>query len=189
MYANANKLALPRWSGWHTFPDGSNVDDEPGLSWTEQLAPYYVPPDSPAYACPSDPAGERRINYFLAARWAGQNGRHNMKLSDVKTTSRFVLSGDMTRLDLYPPPFGVSTHAADDCDKDDAMMKSLSFPWDEMGFRMHRGGNNVLFDDGHVALFPRFDPGSMTYDPIEMLDWGDVTKEPLSNPPAGGEGA
>jgi prepilin-type processing-associated H-X9-DG protein len=113
-----------------------------------------------------------------------------MTLAQIRTASHFVLSGDCTGPRLYRLPFGNRwEYSTDDCDKDDAMMKSLSFPWDEMGFRMHRGGNNVLFDDGHVALFPRFDPASMTYDPIEMLDWGDVTKEPLSNPPAGGEGA
>jgi prepilin-type N-terminal cleavage/methylation domain-containing protein/prepilin-type processing-associated H-X9-DG protein len=177
MYAGANKSALPRWSGWHTYPDGLNVDDEPGLAWTEQIASYFVQPDSASYSCPSDPSGERRVNYFLAARWSGRNGRHAMKLSDVKMSSRFVLSGDMTRRDLYPPPFGSSTHAADDADKDDALMKSLSFPWDEMGFRMHRGGNNVLFDDGHVALFGRFDKTLMTYHPLKMLDWADVAAD------------
>ena len=65
-----------------------------------------------------------------------------------------------------------------DADKDDALMRSLSYPWDEMGFRMHRGGNNVLFDDGHVALFPQFDKTAMTFHPKEMLDWQDVTRDP-----------
>jgi prepilin-type N-terminal cleavage/methylation domain-containing protein len=181
LYATANRSQLPTWSGWHSYPDGANVDDERGLSWTEQLAPQFVQPDSPAWSCPADPSGERRVNYFLAGRWSGQNGRKSMKLTDVKMASRFVLSGDMTRRDLYPPPFGSSTHAADDCDKDDALMKSLSFPWDEMGFRMHRGGNNVLFDDGHVALVPAFDKSLMTYHPREMLDWHEVRREESSS--------
>ena len=51
-----------------------------------------------------------------------------MKLSDVRMASRFVLSGGMSRIGLYPPPFGSSTHAADDCDKDDALMRSLPAP-------------------------------------------------------------
>jgi prepilin-type N-terminal cleavage/methylation domain-containing protein len=189
LYAAANKSLLPSWSGWHTYPDGSDVDDEPGLSWTEQLTPQFVAPDSAAYSCPADPSGQRRVNYFLAARWAGRNGRHAMKLSDVKMASRFVLSGDMTRRDLYPPPFGNSTHAADDCDKDDALMKSLSFPWDEMGFRMHRGGNNVLFDDGHVSLMAAFDRHSMTYHPKEMLDWEQVRRDDEAGGETGSEPA
>lgn len=178
MYSNANGGWLPTWSGWHTYPDGSSPEDEPGLSWTEQLASCYVKPDDRVYNCPSYPTEQRFINYFLSARWSASQGRHSMKLTEVKMTSRFVLSGDMTNASLYPPPFGRSEHLIDDCDKDDAILPSLAFPYEQDGFWMHRDGNNVLFDDGHVALFRDFDPAAMTYSAMEMKGWADVKAGP-----------
>jgi prepilin-type N-terminal cleavage/methylation domain-containing protein len=181
LYANANAGSLPAWSGWHTYPDGANADDQPGPAWTEQLAPHFVKPDSPVYNCPAWPDPTPRINYFLAARWSAARGQHAMKFTDVRTTSRFVLSGDMTNIALYPAPFGLSEHALDDCDKDDAVMPSLVFPYQSRGFWMHgRGGNNVLFDDGHVQAFRDADPTAMTFDAAAMRPWEDVT------PTAGG---
>jgi prepilin-type N-terminal cleavage/methylation domain-containing protein len=181
-YANANQGMLPPWSGWHTYPDGANADDQAGPSWTEVLAPHFARPDSPVFTCASYTllAGVRRITYFLAARWSHSRGKQSMKLSDVRMSSRFVLSGDMTLASLYPPPFGRSEHVLDDCDKDDAILPSLSFPYDgDGGFWMHAsgrggGGNNVLFDDGHVAMFRDYDKHAMTFDAQRMAAWKDV---------------
>jgi len=36
---------------------------------------------------------------------------------------------------------------------------------------MHRGGNNVLFDDCHVEVFTEFNPNRMTFHPTRMLSW------------------
>src|SRR3954464_9231094 len=91
LYANANGGYLPPWSGWHTYPDGANPDDQPGPAWTELLAPHFAKPDSPAYNCPGWPDDSPRVNYFLAARWSASLGRHAMKLADVRMSSRFVL--------------------------------------------------------------------------------------------------
>src|SRR4051794_6012008 len=68
MYAANNQQMLPSWSGWHVYPDGSSIEDSPGLGWTEQLMSCYAAPDSRVYNCPSFPQ-EYRINYFLEARW------------------------------------------------------------------------------------------------------------------------
>jgi prepilin-type N-terminal cleavage/methylation domain-containing protein/prepilin-type processing-associated H-X9-DG protein len=174
LYTNANGGYLPAWSGWHTYPDGGSPDDQPGLSWTEQLAPHFTSPDSPIYNCPAWPDSIPRINYFLAARWSASRGQHSMKLSDVRMTSRFVLSGDMTLATLYPPPFGRSEHKLDDCDKDDAVLPSLCFPYQASGFWMHANGNNVLFDDGHVQVYKDFDPTAMTFHATEMKSWDEV---------------
>jgi prepilin-type N-terminal cleavage/methylation domain-containing protein len=174
LYANANKGWLPSWSGWHAYPDGSSPADEPGLAWTEMLEPYFVKPDSPLYSCPSFAADPPLSNYFLAARWSGQNGRHAMKLSDVRLSSRFILGGDTTNRHLYAPPYGDNPNTAQDYDRDDAIMPCLAFLDDDGGFLMHRGGNNVLFDDLHVQAFRDFDPGAMTYHPTQMLDWNHV---------------
>jgi prepilin-type processing-associated H-X9-DG protein len=39
---------------------------------------------------------------------------------------------------------------------------------------MHRAGNNVLFPDGHVAVFPACDPTALTYSPNVFQDWASV---------------
>lgn len=180
LYADLNKGWLPAWSGWHTYPDGSSSEDEIGLAWTERLAPHFVPPDHRVYNCPSFPDPTPRRNYFLAAQWAGKNQHQAMKLADIKTTSRFVLSGDKTQRSLYPPPFGTSNHLCDDADPDDfgGGDPILAWPWQQGGFWMHRGGNNVLFDDSHVALFPAFDRTAMTFHPTKMLDWSEIAPDP-----------
>lgn len=187
LYAQNNAGWLPAWSGWHTYPDrgasgsggGESADDEPGLSWTEMLARNYVQPNSPAYRCPAYPQEGPGpvVNYFLSARWSGQNGRKAMKLTDVRMSSRFVLGGDMSNANYYPPPYGTAAHLLDDCDKDDAIAPLLAFPGTDGGFLMHRGGNNVLFDDGHVAPFAGWDDQAMTHHPHRMAGWEDVTKD------------
>ena len=171
-YANANEGSLPAWSGWHTWPAGQS-DDETGPAWTIEMIPYLGSPDSAIYNCPSWP-GEKRRNYFLEAQWAGRSKKHATKLSDVTMTGRFILSGDKTNLDHYPPPMGVGS-TQDDADPDDFGYNGcLRWPWTG-GFYMHRRGNNVLFDDGHVALYPNFDPATMTFNPHRMEAWAQVT--------------
>ena len=104
-----------------------------------------------------------------------------MKLTDVTMTGRFVLSGDKTQIGLYPKPFGGNSVNSDDADPDDFGGSSdrpvLAWPWDPGGFYMHPGGNNVLFDDIHVALFSGYDPHTMTFNPHRMQDWVDVTAD------------
>jgi len=178
MYSNDNHGWLPTWSGWHVYPSGSSPEDEPGPSWEEKLMPWYVRPDSVAYSCPSfiaTAAGDRFNNYFIAARWSSFNGRHSMKLTDVKMSGRFVLSGDVSQLHLYPFPYGVCGKTTDDCDRDDAGENCAAFAGEDPGgFSMHRGGNNIMFDDLHVGLFDHYDPSLLTFHPFRMSSWYDV---------------
>jgi prepilin-type N-terminal cleavage/methylation domain-containing protein len=171
MYTTANKGWLPAWSGWHTWPRGQPGDDEEGPAWTIELIPFIGPPDSAVYHCPSFPA--RCDNYFLAAVWADANHKHAMKLTDVKMSSRFVVSGDVTQPQTYAPPYGYNPRPVPDCDLSDEGIDLLAFP-DDGGFLMHRGGNNVMFDDFHVEAFRAFDPSSMTFDPTQMRSWQEV---------------
>jgi hypothetical protein len=173
MYANHNGGSLPDWSGWHVYPDGSSPYDSPGLGWVEKMEPY-LSPTSRIYNCPSFPA--KFYNYFMSAEWAGINGRHSLKFSEVRMTSRMVISGDMTQPALYPIPYGVSTNPTNDCDRDDFGGQCLCFPEDG-GFLMHRTGNNVLFDDGHVETFRFFDPLRITFHPTKMASWTQVRDE------------
>ena len=170
MYANEHGGWLPDWSGWQVYPDGSSPYDSPGLGWVEKMAPY-LSPTSPVYHCPSFPG--TMYNYFMEAQWAGTNGRHSFKFTDVKMTSRMLISGDFTQTALYPPPYGTGDNPTDDCDRDDFGMACLVFP-DEGGFLMHRTGNNVLFDDLHVETFASFDPSRITFHPLKMASWSEV---------------
>lgn len=175
-YSNVYRGQLPAWGGWHVYPPGSSPEDEPGDAWTEQLAPYFVPPDSPAYTCPS--FGGPVVTYFLSGRWSGSRGRHSMKLAEVRLAGQFVLSGENTNRALYAPPYGTaeSRHSID-CDSDDFNAPCAAFPGADSGFLMHRGGNNLLFADLHVDAFRKFDPTAMTFDATSMRPWVDVTPD------------
>ena len=171
MYANSNKGWLPSWSGWHATAFPANSGDEP--SWCGKLAGELAP-DSPVYQCPSFPQDPIKLhNYFVEAVWANTNGMHATKLSDIRLSSEFLLSADMTQPALYPAPLGTSSNQTDDYDRDDAGMACLCFPGDG-GFLMHRGGNNVMFDDFHVETVHGFDPQRLTFDPQNMRSWQQV---------------
>ena len=175
-YSSNNSGWLPAFSGWHTWPAGL-PEDSPGPAWTIELRPYLGPADSAVYICPSLPQPFRFRSYFLEARWSWAGHQQAMKLSDVTLSGRFILSGDKTQLSLYPRPLGTSTHISDDADPDDAGDGDpvLAWPWQRGGFYMHRRGNNILFDDGHVATAAQFDPASMTFNPHRIEDWANVT--------------
>jgi prepilin-type N-terminal cleavage/methylation domain-containing protein len=173
---------LPYWSGWHVAggaPGGDGTgEDEPGPGWTEQLAPFFVPPTSSVYNCPAFVEGYP-INYFLSSRYVRQHGRRSLLLGEIKQSSDFVLSGDTTGGHLYPPSFGwAPLYTTNDCDKDDAVQPALLFHGEEHGFNVHRAGNNVLFGDFHVAALHRFDPARMTFHPHERgMSWKAVPSE------------
>lgn len=175
-YTVVNKGLLPAWSGWHTVGGDGTGDDSPGDGWTEQLARYIAQASSEIYNCPNFPE-EFRINYFLAARYSYVTGRHSMKLSEIRKSSQFVLSGDCTAPGLYPSGFGTAGNIGDDCDKDDATQPGVVFANENRGINVHRGGNNILFADGHVALFMAFDPTAMTFHPRRMQGWAEVTAD------------
>jgi prepilin-type N-terminal cleavage/methylation domain-containing protein/prepilin-type processing-associated H-X9-DG protein len=183
IYVDHSKGCYPTPSGWHVAGGDGTGEDEPGPGWTEQLAPDFVPPTAPIYNCKAFPQ-EYRINYFLGSRWIyqrtqppwGSGDVKPMKFSDVKLASDFVLSGDCTQASLYPPSFGTAAgKTQDDCDKDDMSQEGIAFRGDPDGLNMHRGGNNVLFADGHVSTYLRFDPNEMTYHPRKLQSWANVT--------------
>lgn len=173
-YASQFRGTTPAWSNWH-IPGGDGTgEDSPGPGWTEQLASLYADPLNPVYNCPSFPE-DRRINYFITGRYSYKTGRQNMKFSEIKRASEFIISGDCTQQGLYPKNFGTTSFTEDDCDKDDATQEGVVFSSTPGGLSIHRGGNNVLFADGHVVLARNFDPKSMTYHPRKMEAWAMVT--------------
>jgi prepilin-type N-terminal cleavage/methylation domain-containing protein/prepilin-type processing-associated H-X9-DG protein len=183
IYTENNKGLFPTWSGWQVYPNsGAGDDDDLKLAWTEQLEPYFTKPSSSIYNCKAFPE-QYRVNYFLAARWTylrdvaqGWTGPNRpLRRSDIRNSSMFVLSGDCTQALLYPPNFGsAGGKTQDDYDKDDASQEAIVFRGQPGGLNMHRGGNNVLFGDGHVMIFRAFDPNSMSYHPRDLSDWASV---------------
>lgn len=179
LYADNNSGYTPTWSGVHYYVDGQMLDmngaPDTELSWTELLIPYLAKPDSRIWRCPAFP--DDAVDYFIAAHWEYRNGQQrNIQLSNIKFSTCFILSGDCTAAGYHLPPFGTSSDAHDDIDKDDNVIKCLAFLADDGGRIIHSTGNNALFADMHVAIFPRFDPTQMTYNPVAMQDWDDVAE-------------
>ncbi len=173
-YSIANAGYIPAWTGWKTL--SGRYDSSPDPAWSQLLEPYLVAPSSDLYSCPAFPE-ERRFNYFLSARWSFISGHNAMKLSEARLSTRFILAGDCTTPVLYPPAFGTTSIPEDDIDKDDATQEALLFRGQVNGLNIHRNqGNNILFADGHVASFARFDPTAMTYHPSQMKTWAEVAR-------------
>lgn len=183
-FAANNHGNLPSWSGWQLPGNpGTGEDDDKQLGWTEQLAPFFSDPTNAIFNCPSFPE-DRRINYFLSGRFTQQRAIahpnladvHMLKMGQIKTSAMFVLSGDCNQKSLYPPGYGTALgKTEDDCDKDDATQEGVVFANEPGGMSIHKGGNNVLFADGHVVLAPAFESTSMTYSPTKMESWAMVT--------------
>jgi prepilin-type N-terminal cleavage/methylation domain-containing protein len=141
------------------YPIASNVGVWGGLtsnglySWMEQLFPFVE--EKKLYVCPAKPLGSE-YSYFLGARAAfiHTNGCFaSVERNRVKYSSSFVLSG-CTALD-----FSVT-----DCDKDD-------YTQDCVGFPVHEGVQNILFDDGHVSPYAGYVESEMTFRYREMGPW------------------
>lgn len=180
-YATNNSGYYPGWSGWQVWGGDGTGDDTPGPGWTELLVPY-MGDNVAVYHCPSFPL-DQTFNYFLSSRWVYQTEasgkRTNLKLSDIRKSTEFVLSGDCTQESLYPGPFPPwAPETQQDCDHDDSTQKAIVFFGDKDypgGKNMHRAGNNILFADDHVTALKYFDPEVMTYDPrTSGVDWADV---------------
>ena len=172
IYAGRNAGHLPAWSGWQTIAGKADLmPDEPGEGWTQMLASCFVPATNSVYNCPSFPV-DPEINYFLESRFSFATGRNGMKIDEIKFGSRYILSGDCTQTHLYPAPYGVASTTEDDCDKDDATQRACVWRNEPGGLNTHRNGNNLLFADGHVAVYPQFDPQEMTFHPkVNGVNW------------------
>lgn len=188
-YASNNRGFYPGWSGWQVWGDyGTTKDgvgeDDAGPAWTELLIPY-MGNNTKVYHCPSFP-DEQTFDYFNSVRWIyywtrmvppAQRipTRTNLKVSDIKFASNFILSGDCNQPNLYPGsflPYRVDK-TEQDADHDDSAQQGILFPGqDDYGRLMHHAGNNILFGDGHVMPYKEFDPSFMTYDPVMPgIDW------------------
>jgi prepilin-type N-terminal cleavage/methylation domain-containing protein/prepilin-type processing-associated H-X9-DG protein len=183
-YAAQNRGYIPVYSNWHSYPNDLDADDPNGPGWIVGLTPYIgVHPDSPVYSCPAFPDDSRPVTYFIETRWMHlQTPRiHTFQLGTIKLSSMFILSGDATGQTWYRQPFGTRDLDFDDIDKDDSLddpiRRPLLFFGEPNGYNMHRTGNNILFGDGHVKCFAKFDRNYMSYNPHVVQDWGEMTAE------------
>jgi prepilin-type N-terminal cleavage/methylation domain-containing protein/prepilin-type processing-associated H-X9-DG protein len=176
-YVETQRDRYPQWSGWHiwgrygTEEDGTG-DDEAGPAWTERLRLTEDVATEDIYHCPSFPS-DIGITYFTSgySAWSRFQSR-STKSTRVNHPSMMVTSGDCTNRFFYAPAFGTQeVMNTDDADKDNA-----SYPCLDWESTIHRGNNNVLFGDTHVASYAKFNRGEMTFDTFERgVDWGELT--------------
>jgi prepilin-type processing-associated H-X9-DG protein len=168
---------LPAWSGSHSYPNDVNAADPLGPGWLACLeSSIGAKPDSPLYICPAYPVADGTITYFLAARYAGglTPPVSSIPMARIQLSSQYVLSGDVGNVYWYRPPVGDWPQDFDNIDKDDNLYPCVAFFGETGGRNMHRAGNNLLFADGHVAPFRKYDPQAITFHPTERRNWNEV---------------
>jgi prepilin-type processing-associated H-X9-DG protein len=185
-YAGLNSGKTPAWSVRHEFPNdipGSDyfLGEWVGPGWPILIERYLGQnPGGAVWNCPSWPDPERRVNYFLGARWMRVQVPliRSIPMSRIRNSTTYVLAAECVAEEYYPPPFGLDTSSEfEDIDKDDGAIKCLRFFGEEGGRNMHRQGNNVLFADNHVATFRKWEPTALTCSPLTMQAWEDVGHE------------
>jgi prepilin-type processing-associated H-X9-DG protein len=169
-------------------PEDPSQPDYSGPGWVVLLEKYIgQKPSGKIWNCPSFPDDTPRMNYFMEARWMRIQVPllRSIQYSRVKLSTQFILVGECTASVWYPAPWGTSGYDQDDVDKDDAPgpadgpghQPCLLFFGDNGGFNMHRGGNNILFYDGHVAAFKKYEPQGFTYHPSKLMNFEELTAE------------
>lgn len=154
--------------------DGPGPDEKAGWMW--RIYPYIK--QVRAYKCPSFPRKDDQFNYFLGTRaeyayrtnmgYPRERRRGSVRRSMIEYPAAFVLGGDCNY-----KPFDIM-----DCDRDDYSQNCLGW-WDTLGGKetneywlpYHNRGLNVIFADGHVSWFDRYEPGLMTFSYDDYTDW------------------
>ena len=184
-YANANGGKTPAWAVRHEWPNDPYPPSFMG-QWTGPGWPVLIMadlgqnPGGAVWNCPAWPDSERRVNYFLGARWMHEQQPllRSMPMTRIRNSSTYIFAGECVAQEYYPPPFGNDlVSPSEDIDKDDGAIQCLRFFGEAGGFNMHRQGNNILFADNHVAVFKKWDPQSLTYSPLSMKQYDEVGPE------------
>jgi len=152
------------------YPISGNVipwnQIDPGTgspSWMQQLIAFASTTN--VYRCPSNKTWA--FSYFNGARaayvLAGRAAPINTRL--IRYPAALVISGDT----------GWDTPATvEDADKDDYSQNCVGGPengiqW--MEWRVHDRGQNLLFPDGHVAWYRKYNTNEMTFRYDRMQGW------------------
>jgi len=170
MYADSSRDMFPYWSmAWQVYDGDGTGEDTPGPGWTELLEPYLE--GTAVFADPARPALEVPFAYFLQSRYVYMQTRHPntaLKRSTILFSIQYVLAGDCNNPDLFIPPYGNSPHTLPDCDLDDATEETVFFSGE---LKPHDGKSNILYGDGHVENYERYQIGYQTWHPAAMRDW------------------
>ncbi|AHF90353.1 N-terminal cleavage protein [Opitutaceae bacterium TAV5] len=154
LFADDHREQYPMPAG--TVPWKENPSDTETLAWTQQLFPYTQSKD--VFTTPTFEK-EGTCGYFMSVRAAAQaTGTNKLSAtwrSRVEFPAQHVLVGE-TNLPLNEPDF----------DKDDYGKKYVG---DEN--LMPYGKQALLFVDGHVATFDKYEEGKMTFRYDSLSDW------------------
>jgi prepilin-type processing-associated H-X9-DG protein/prepilin-type N-terminal cleavage/methylation domain-containing protein len=168
MYADSSRDMFPYWSVRQIYGGDGSGEDSPGLGWTEQLEPYIE--GTAVFADPARPA-EVPFAYFLQSRYVFTQTNHPytaLKRSKILFNVQYVLAGDCNNANLFIRPYGNNPHTLPDCDLDDASEEAVFFPGE---LRPHDGNSNILYGDGHVEHYSKYQIGDQTWHPTSMRDW------------------
>ena len=91
------------------------------------------------------------MNYFLEARWSHEQGRHNIKFSEIRLSSQYILAGERTSATAYIPPFGNAAFTTIDVDKSDETQEHLTFADEPGGLKCTRRG---IMCSSPMAMWP-----------------------------------
>ena len=152
MYGDDNNGTLP---SAHGIIPWSSTTPPP---WPKPMLDYYK--DRKVLACPSlrNRYFNSDYNYFIGARAAYElAGEPNVGATDlpvvlkcIQFPAAYILSGDCNH------PF-----AAESADPDNFNYDTLFDP--NYPMPAHNHSVNILFADGHVKNYSRFEPGELTY--------------------------
>ncbi len=166
------------YGGTHALNGDGTGRDQPGPGWTEMLHGYLPLPDftrsdAAIWNCPRFPMADVST-YFMSARWLASMQRANLRDVDLHSPSDYLMFGDCTRWDSYPPPVGRFIFF-DDVDKDDAAENSFVSAAGG-GIDLHGRGNAALFGDGSAAVTdPDTSQSNMSFSPIQPgIKWDDL---------------
>lgn len=158
LYANDYDELYPRAAGGVPW-DEVDIDDGT-YGWMQQLFPYLQ--NKNIYKCLS--VKNSKYSYFLGARAAciATGGRANIQRKKISYPSAYVLAGDTIGWNFT------------DCDKDDYTQNCVGGPANATPYRewrVHAGGQNILFADGHCAWYKDYVPSEMTFRYNTMHGW------------------
>ncbi len=144
MYGDEENGLLPQANGVVAWTNTAPVP------WSRPLVDYYRTTN--VLRCPSMSRfyAHSPYSYFLGNRavWVTDNAAGPVKMSRIRLTSQYILSGD-------------TNWAFDPADADpDNYTQDALFSFTSPA---HLGTVNILFADGHVRNYKKFTPGEMTY--------------------------
>ena len=152
-FAGEHNGLMPIAGGPVPYQSTDATTGQPG--WTEQIAPY-VGTDRKIFICPSSSTlltDNAQYSYFMGCRagYVANNGQYAaVRLSRLQAASRYIIAGDVATNGLF---------SATDADKNDDTINAGFTPQTKI---FHGKNTNLVFADGHVGAFPKFDPNVMT---------------------------